>query len=376
MHNRLCHGCPHYDPFTDRVCVIKLGALGDVIRTLCILPELRRRYPTGQITWVTLPNACRMLESHPMIDRLIPFDPMATMVLGQESFDLVISLDKEAPPCALGMSLFAKKKLGIGLSNHGTPVPLNDQAYAYFHLGLSDELKFRQNTKSYPQLIYEALGWSYRGQRYRLPPIDKATLQRTRLMLSARGLARKAMTLGINVGAGQVFANKMWPAARIIDLIATVQKDMPAVQIALLGGPGERETIDRIIADLRRLGRDEGVIDTGTDHDEPSFVAVLEACDVVFTGDTMAMHVAIALDKPVIAFLGPTCPQEIDLFGQGEKLIAAPRCAPCYKRVCDHSDQCIHEVTTQQAVGAIRRVIEKSCNRDLSLPVAPLSLAG
>ena len=54
--------------------MIKLGALGDVIRTPCILPELRRQYPAAQITWVSLPNGCRMLSGHPQIDRLLPFD--------------------------------------------------------------------------------------------------------------------------------------------------------------------------------------------------------------------------------------------------------------------------------------------------------------
>ena len=76
----------------------------------------------------------------------------------QERFDLVVSLDKEAPPCALAQSLTAARRIGVGLSPHGTPIPLNPEAEHYVCLGLSDELKFHRNRKSYPRLVYEALG--------------------------------------------------------------------------------------------------------------------------------------------------------------------------------------------------------------------------
>ena len=203
IQNRLCQGCTAYEPMTDRVCVIKLGALGDVIRTLCILPQLRQLYPKSQITWVTLPNASGMLEGHPLIDRLLTFDSMTAMVMAQESFDLVISLDKEVEPCALAMSLKAKQKVGMGLSPHGTVIPLNPQAQPYFYLGLCDGLKFDRNTKSYPQLIYEALGWKYRGQRYELPAVGQSIRDRIQRILAIRGWDRDIPTLGVNARCGQ-----------------------------------------------------------------------------------------------------------------------------------------------------------------------------
>jgi len=348
--NRLCTGCQHYEPYAQRICIIKLGALGDVIRTLCILPKLRQQSPEAHITWVSMPNGCRMLNGHRMIDRLMPFDAMAALVLGQESFDQVICLDKEAPACALAKSLFAKEKLGIGLSEHGTPVPANTQAQGYFNLGLSDELKFHQNTQSYPQLIYEALGMTYRGQKYELAVNDLAR-DRVRLQLIHQGWQPNGLTLGINVGAGRVFANKMWPPSRIVDVIQQVRDQHPELQIVLLGGPDERPIVKQIVNHF-----DPGqVIDGGTEHDEPSFVGLVDACDVVFSGDTMAMHVGIALGKRVVVVFGPTCQQEIDLFGQGEKLVAKVACGPCYKKVCDQGDVCVHQVETTAAVDAIGR---------------------
>ena len=360
-YNQLCNDCKHYDPYSHNICIIKLGALGDVIRTLCILPQLRKNFPAAKITWVTMPNGCRMLAGHPMIDRLMEFDHLTNLVLTHERFDTVISLDKEPAPCALAMSLQAHRKLGIGLSEWGTPVPLNEEAHAYFHLGLSDHLKFTINTKSYPQLIYQALGMTYQGQRYELP-VTKQARERIRFHLATRGWKPSKPSLGINVGAGHVFANKMWPAHRIADLITLLQQQ-PDLQILLLGGPEEKPIVKAISARLRTQNAIQNLIDTGTNHDEPSFVALVDTCDTIFCGDTMAMHVAIARHKPVVVYFGPTCHQEIDLFGQGEKIIATVPCAPCYKRHCDHNDICVLHNQTADTANAIQRIIEKNVHR-------------
>ncbi len=375
IHNRLCTGCEHYAPYSHRICIIKIGALGDVIRTLCILSKLREQYPDAHVTWVSKPNGCRMLSGHRMIDRLMPLDAMTALTLSQETFDTVINLDKEPQPCALAGTLKSTKKLGVGLSEYGTPIPLNPEAHDYFHLGLSDELKFHRNTKSYSQLIYEALGWRYDGQRYELP-VNNSARERMRYHLAARGWNRHKPTLGINVGAGHVFANKMWPAPKIVQVIRLIQQAELDTQIVLLGGPDEQPIINAIQARLRTAHPDCRVIDSGTNHDESSFVALVDACDVVFCGDTMAMHVAIALGKHAVVFFGPTCEQEIDLFGRGEKLVAKLPCAPCYKRFCDQQNVCVDQVTPGEAADAIQRVLAKFYTTSPRPNQTPLRVAG
>jgi len=224
-------------------------------------------------------------------------------------------------------------------------------------------------------LIYEALGWAYQGQRYELP-LHPTTRDRMRFHLASEGWRANQPTLGINVGAGHVFANKMWPAPRIVEMIRRVREQLPRVQVVLLGGPDERPTINAILARLRALDTPNGVIDSGTDHDEASFVALVDACDVVFSGDTMAMHVAIALGKSVVVFFGPTCEQEIEVFGNGRKLTAPVSCAPCYKRECDQGDICITAISTADAIEAIRQMLAKARSGEISPPVMPMRLAG
>ncbi|MBL4701677.1 MAG: glycosyltransferase family 9 protein [Phycisphaeraceae bacterium] len=380
--NGLCDGCEQYAPYVSRICIIKLGALGDVVRTLCILPELRRQYPNSQITWITKPNAARMLKGHNDIDRLLVMDAMTALSLTHEQFDLMICLDKEPQPAGLAMSISATRKLGVGLSPFGTPIPLNPQAVSYFELGMSDELKFNQNTLTYPQLIYSAFGWEYKNQRYTLP-LDQSERAKHVQCLTAKGWDASRPTLGINVGAGKVFANKMWPAEKQAALIQELQTQEPGIQVLLLGGPDERPIIDQIYRKLESKSDTQGIFDGGTQHQEPAFVALIDLCDVMFSGDTMAMHVAIALNKGVVASFGPTCQQEIALFGLGEKLVANVPCGPCYKRICDQSNVCLDAIKTDDAVAAIQRVLKQRLtrpddkqNRELSLQVLPYRQVG
>ena len=344
--------CDRFAPLGQRILIIKLGALGDVIRTAALLPGLKESWPVSHITWVTRPAGVRMLANHPLIDRLLPLDAETLCHLEHEQFHLCLSLDKEPGPAGLAMRVNARERRGIGLSPHGTPFPLNPECREYFLLGLDDQRKFFENTKSYPQLLYEALGLKYRGQRYRLYP-DGRHRALARAFWARAGVRDDQVLVGLNTGAGRVFANKNWPPEKFIALAGRLCL-RSGWRVALFGGPDERERNRRIAAACPQ------VIDTGCDHDELGFAALLQRSDVLVAGDTMAMHVAIALGVPCVALFGPTCAQEIELYGRGEKIRTGLACAPCYRRACDKSPNCMDDIPVERVLRAIERWAERS----------------
>ena len=341
------HECEQYDPMGHRILIIKLGALGDVIRTAALLEGLKREWPSSHITWVTRPSGVRMLSNHPLIDRLVAFDAETLCHLEYERFDLCLSLDKEPAPAALGMRIDARDRRGIGLSPYGTPFPLNSECADYFRMGLDDDEKFRRNDKSYPQLIHEAVGLTYRGERYRLYPGVRER-DRAADMWRSWGVADDEIVIGLNTGAGTVFANKSWPPDKFAQL-AHVLRHRFSWRVALLGGPDEARVNSEMAASC------SGVVDTGCDHDELTFAAVVQRCNVMVTGDTMAMHAAIACDVPVVVLFGPTCEQEIDLFGRGSKVRTSLGCSPCYRHTCDESPNCMDDIAIERVLDEIRR---------------------
>lgn len=339
--------CERHEPLGFRIVIIKLAALGDVIRTAALLPGLKQRWPASQITWVTRPNGVRMLAGHPLIDRLLPFDAETVCRLECERFDLCLSLDKEPAPAALAMRIDAKDRRGIGLSPYGTVYPLNRECGEYFQLGLSDELKFHHNQRSYQQLIYEAVGLRYEGQRYELYP-RSASLTRAADFWRSAGVHPKETVIGLNTGAGNVFANKSWPAERFVELAGALSTRCGR-RVALFGGPSEARTNESIASTAPNL------IDTGCGHDEQDFAALLRRCNVLVTGDTMAMHAAIAQRVACIVLFGPTCAQEVDLYGRGERVVTPLSCSPCYLRSCDVSPNCMQSITVDRIADAVAR---------------------
>lgn len=346
-HRQSCR-CEHYAPMGTRILIIKLGALGDVVRTACLLPTLRRLYEPAHITWVSKPSGVRILAGHPQIDRLVAFDAEGILTLQQQAFDLVLSLDKEPAPAALCKAVNCPDKRGMVLTDCGAVEPCDAACEDYFELGLDDDLKFHSNRLSYGELIHRALSLPYQREPYRLY-CSEADAERAARLASTWRTGRAGKLIGLNTGSGAVFANKAPKPVRWVEaadgLLAL------GYDAVLLGGPDE-EADHRFIAE--RVGA--GLHLAGCQHGETQFTAIVSQCDAVVTGDTLALHVAIARDVPVVALFGPTCHQEIDLYDRGVKLLTPLHCGPCYRRRCEVRPSCMDAIEPARIVSAVESV--------------------
>ncbi|MBI4495434.1 MAG: glycosyltransferase family 9 protein, partial [Deltaproteobacteria bacterium] len=87
---RTCPACPEYSAQGRRILIIKLAAIGDVLRTTPLLFGLKRAFPESHLTWVVDKEAHPLLLSNPLIDRVLLFDPPSLLPLEVEKFDLVL----------------------------------------------------------------------------------------------------------------------------------------------------------------------------------------------------------------------------------------------------------------------------------------------
>ncbi len=337
--------CVHYEPMGLRILIIKLGALGDVVRTTCLLPTLKRLYPESHITWITDCSAISLLRHDPSIDVVLGFDSAGILSVREQEFDIVLSLDKEPAPAGLCNSIKASDKRGMGLSRWGTVYPCNRECEDYFALGLDNELKFHHNTLSYPALIHKAVGLEYLREPYRIY-CDPDSLSRAESQFSAWGSVSGRKFAGLNTGSGTVFANKS-PSPTWWKTLAE-RLGLSGFTPVLLGGPDEREQNAWIVEQSS-----EFVLDGGSDNSPEQFAAIVSQCDLLISGDTLALHIAVARDIPVIALFGPTAAQEIDLFDNGLKIISPAGCGPCYKRTCDVKPSCMDQISIDDVFSAV-----------------------
>ncbi len=353
---RTCPDCPHYDRIESNVLVIKLAAMGDVLRSTVLLPALKSRWPGARITWLTEPGGAQLLAHNPYIDRLLTPDVASLELLGVQRFDALYCLDKEPLATALATRLEAGAKYGFGRDEGGALVPVNKASNYAYRLGVDDELKFRGNRKTYPEIVFEMAELPYAGQEYvfRLSPEERAF---ARAEAERLGLSPDRPVIGLNTGCGPVFQMKKWPVPNILRFLELVHRHTDA-QVVLYGGPAE-EAIHRTVRESAP-GR---VVDSGCRNSLREFSALLELCDLLVTGDTMAMHVAIGLEKRVVALMGSTSASEIDLFGRGRILMSDFSCAPCYKRTCDLDPWCLQAMDAETVFRAVVELLPQRAKR-------------
>jgi ADP-heptose:LPS heptosyltransferase len=299
-----------------------------------------------------LKNASPLLEHNPHLDAVYVWGPEAWLVLQAMSFDLVLNIDKSRHACAFLESLRPRERRGYGLNGNGAVVPVNKEAEANYRLGLDDHLKFRVNQKSHSQLLTEAMGLKFRRDEY-IFTLTRAEVEFCREYGRTEGISPEVLVVGFNTGCSPVYPNKKMTVDQHVVLIEQVAR-LGGIRILLLGGPEDRERN----AEIARLAGDK-VMNTPTGEGLRRGMCYVNLCDIVISGDSFGMHAAIALRKHVIAWFGVSCPQEVDLFDRGVKLIPdGLECSPCWKRECPYNLECIQVIDLQKIVEEVTRYKE------------------
>jgi heptosyltransferase-2 len=347
---RLCEGCPHYRRMGERILIIKFGAIGDALRTTPVVRALKRDFPDAHVTWVTDEASYPLLSGNPEIDRLWIYDLTTTLRVGQEQFRMMLNFDKVPAALALAELARAPFKYGFRASPEGNVTIWNRESEYALRLGLDDPLKFRENQKSYQQIIFEMIGLEFAGEEY-LFRLSAEEREWAAARFRQWGVAEGEVVVGLNTGCGPVFATKAWTEEGYARLAERLLAAHPRVRLLLLGGPAE-EGRNRRLAE--RLGPQ--VVDTGCHNPIRLFAALVARCDLLITGDTMAMHVAIACRRRVVVIFGSTCHQEIDLYGRGAKVLTDTErfpCSPCYLRRCPLFLSCMEAMPVQRVYEAV-----------------------
>jgi len=80
---------------------------------------------------------------------------------------------------------------------------------------------------------------------------------------------------------------------------------------------------------------------------------------LVVTADTLALHIATALEKKIVALFGPTSRSEIELYGRGIKLSSPAGCKCFYRKYCSEEISCMEKITSEMVIEAINLLLKK-----------------
>ncbi len=333
-----------------KILIIKIGALGDVVRTSFVAQALKDKYKqqAPEIYWITDEKAKSFFVNNSYVDHVLGARDKDQVK--KLKFDLVINLEEDEENAKLATNLQAKEIRGFYYKEGQVlPTPTAKEWYDMSALGEKpkNNILKKKNKKTHRQIMSEIIGVD--PKRYE-PFLRLNEKQRSLAQdfLRRYRLSRDQLIIGVNTGAAD-----RWPKAlsikKTVELINTLSKKLNA-KILLFGGQNEVERNKQILT----LSKSP-IIDTGSGNDLLEFPALVSVCNLFITSDSLGLHVALALKRKTICLLGPTSPSEIDLYGLGEKIVAQSSCTCCYTKDC----KSMEKISMPQILQAVQKLLRQ-----------------
>ena len=292
-----------------RICVVLLTGLGDVVHGLPVVNAIKRAWPGSHITWVVEPMPSGILRPHPSIDDVIVFHKKSGWAgvrrLRQElrtrHFDLALNFNiyfKSVFPTFFSR---ATRRIGFDRGRARDGVWL----FANEHLQPGP----RRHTQDMFLEFLDVLGIDAQPLQWLIPLTESEKLEQEQFFqtLNDRPI------VGI-VGAS-ANEKKDWPADRHPVLVDALVSDFNA-HVVLLGGPGEREQqTGRFIMDN---ARHKPIWALGDSIRRLTWL--IEGSNLIIAPDTGPVHIARALEVPVIGLYGHTNPWRVGPYRKYEDL--------------------------------------------------------
>jgi heptosyltransferase-2 len=331
-----CENCPAYTQIEKRILIIKLGAMGDVIRTTPLITRYKKLYPAAKFTWITLfPDILPKNEIH----EIYKLSVEAILYVQNTDWDIAINLDKEKEASGLLKMVNAKEKFGYILKD-GASQPVNELANHKFSTGLFDDVS-QANTKNYCTEIFELCGLEYHNEPYLLDNhADKGFVW---------NLDHSKKIIGLNTGCGDRWTTRLWSIDKWVELVKKIQA--AGYLPLLLGGAQEHER-------NLEIQQKSGAEYLGN-FPLNKFINLIDQCDLVVTQVTMGMHLTLGLGKKIVLMNNIFNPHEFDLFDKGE-IVQPPKPCQCfYLGQCKTGITCMEDIDPQTVFESVERVLSK-----------------
>ncbi|HUY91201.1 MAG TPA: lipopolysaccharide heptosyltransferase II [Pirellulales bacterium] len=329
----------------ERILLIKPSAVGDVVHTLPVLAKLRQRYPDAQIDWLIRPEIADLVRSHPALSNVVLFDRRGLARFGRnwtatvglfrllsqirrERYELVVDLHGQLRSALFTLASRAPFRVGFERTREGAWV-----SYSH-HIPLPTMEAHAVDRYLWLGLV---LGFDATAPDFTIHLPAETDENVARLLADRRQLGRPLAVLV----PGTVWETKHWRTEGFAEVARQLLARGYAVVLA--GSPKDRPRC-RQVAEVA-----SGVCDLSGQTTLAEMVALIRRATLCVTNDSGSMHVAVALDKPVVSVFGPTNPLRTGPYGRPLAVVQAKvECSPCYLRKlsrCPHGHLCMQQVS-------------------------------
>ncbi|MDD5439371.1 MAG: lipopolysaccharide heptosyltransferase II [Candidatus Omnitrophica bacterium] len=336
-----------------RILIARTDRIGDVMLSTPVITAVRAHYPDSYIAFCAGPAAGPLLETNPSLDEVIVFDKrgrhrgaagmmMFVRELRRRKFDLAIVLH---PTERIHLACFLagiRKRCGYRLK---WPFLLTHTIPHTKHQGLRHEVEYNLD-------LVRSLGLQP-GDKRLFVRVSKTAAEVAQAFFSEHGIPEGGTVVCIHAGAS--CPSKRWPASSFAAVIDRLSKK--GVHVVLVGGQDDRRYSDLVVKQAAVTIADlTGRTSTG------ELAAVLSKSNLLISNDSGPVHVAVALEVPVVAIFGRSDPglSPVRWGPRGLRDVVLHKnvgCVTCLAHRCDKGFKCLTAITVDEVVSAAERLL-------------------
>lgn len=314
---------------TCESAVTRVVSYGDVFRCTCLLEDFRG----AEVTWITSVAARDLLVGNHLIDRLLVADTPADLPGGAvaPAYDMVVNLEKQPDWCAFAAGLEAETRYGFrDWSAQG-----DDAFYPASAAALRSALAGNHDLPL-QETLFQSVGRQWTGQRY---------------VLGHQPRVAEIYDIGLNYHIGPKWPTKAWPKAYWQQL-----HDELSERYAL----NWQQSLNSV----------------------RHYIDWLASCRLIVTTDSLGLHLALGLQKKVVALFGPTSSEQVYMYGCGVKLTAEcdRPCVPCFQPRCAFDTCCMEYIPVERVAEAVEMLMNPApmemAPRRVAQPVNLVQVSG
>lgn len=336
--------------------------LGDLVMATPVLTDVRRHWPQARITAMASSSVCPILEKDPDIDELFCFSKPNGLHRREEQrkildkirqghYDLGILLTNSFSSALWFWRGGVQKR--IGYAGHYRRLLLS---YAV----KDPETKDSQHLVNTYKMILQPCGIPLSNTAPRIH-LSKEECQEARDRLRKYGIKDNGVIIGINPGAAYGSA-KCWLPERFQELTFALLKD-PRISIVYFGDSAGASLVQSIC-----LNMPPKVVNLAGQTSLRELASLINACDIFLTNDSGPMHIASALNVPLLALFGSTNDRTTGPYQGGKVIHKHVDCSPCYLRTCPTDFRCMKRIEVAEVYDELQQLISQQSNNTLSLP--------
>ena len=338
----------------NRVLIVRLSALGDIVHALPVLNRLRKTFPAAEIDWLVEENYAATLGLASGLHRRIivratsnaespdtisfagvPGYLRAAGYLRSRRYDAALDLQGLLKSAVWARASGAQRVIGFDRDDLREPL-----AASLYTETVKPDVSghvIRKNLSILPAL----------GVEPGPPALSVQPVPSTEMIKAIQTAGGSNGYIVINPGAA--WPNKCWPPDRF-GAVAKMLRDRTGLHSLVTWGPKERELAESV---SQASG---GAATPAPPTSVSDLAALMRSAALAISGDTGPLHIAAAVGTPLVGLFGPTRPERNGPWEPRDEVISRSDTCVCHhKRQCLRGAPCINEITVEQVMAAAER---------------------